>query len=123
MAKINILIADDHPAVRAGTRHILEAEDDLNVVAEAADGREAIEYTLNLRPDVAIMDIAMPGLDGIEATKQIKMLSPDTAVLIYTVLDNVEFITRSREVGASGYLLKSVRQHELIEAIRQAHER
>ena len=123
MGKINILIADDHPSVRAGTRRILEEEEDLNVIAEAGDGQEAVAFTLDLKPDVAIIDIVMPELDGIEVTRRIRALSPGTAVLIYTVIDDAEFIASALEVGADGYLMKSVRRRELIQAVRQVYNR
>ncbi|UCC59528.1 MAG: response regulator transcription factor [Dehalococcoidia bacterium] len=123
MVRINILIADDHPSVRAGTRHILEEEEDLNVIAEAADGQAALALTLDLKPDVAIIDIAMPEVDGIEVARRIRALSPSTAVLIYTVIDDAEFIASALEVGADGYLLKSVRRSELIQAVRQVYNR
>ncbi|MFC1848323.1 response regulator transcription factor [Chloroflexota bacterium] len=123
MGKINILIADDHPSVRAGTRRILEEEEDLNVIAEAGDGQEAVAFTIDLKPDVAIIDIAMPELDGIEVARRIRALSPGTAVLIYTVIDDTEFIASALEAGADGYLLKSVRRRELIQAVRQVFNR
>ncbi len=121
MGKIKILIADDHAVVREGTRRILEQEPDLEVVGEAADGEEAVRLAGNPRPDVAIIDIAMPKLDGIEATKQIKTLYPTIAVLILTAYDDDQFVFSLLEAGATGYLLKSVRGHELIEAVRQVH--
>ena len=88
------------------------------VVAEASDGEEAVALATSLRPDVAIIDVAMPGMDGIEATRRIKSRCPATAVLIMTVLDGEEFVDSSLGVGASGYLLKTVRSHELVDAIR-----
>ena len=118
MGKIKILIADDHAVVREGTRQILEQEPDLEVVAEAADGKEAVRLTDNFNPNVAIIDIAMPELDGIEATKQIKMLHPNIAVLILTAYDDDQFVFSLLEAGAAGYLLKSVRGSELIDAVR-----
>lgn len=116
--KIKILIADDHAVVREGTRQILEQEPDLNVVAEAGDGEEAVRLAGDFKPDVTIIDIAMPKLDGIEATKQIKALYPTIAVLILTAYDDDQFIFSLLEAGAAGYLLKSVRGRELIDAIR-----
>ena len=92
MESVKILIADDHVLVRDGTRRILEQEDDLQVVAEAGDGEEAISLVKATRPDVVIMDIAMPKLDGIEATKQSKALRPTTAVLVLTAYDDDQFI-------------------------------
>ncbi len=121
MAKIKILIADDHAVVREGTRRILEQDQKLEVVAEAGDGEEAIRLATNLKPDVAIIDIAMPNIDGIEATRQIKALCPDTTVLILTAYDDDQFIFSLLEAGAAGYLLKSVRGRELIDAVRAVH--
>lgn len=118
MNTIKILIADDHAVVREGTRQILEKEADMNVVAEAADGEEAIRLAGSSAPDVIIMDIAMPRLDGIEATKQIKALHPNIAILILSAYDDDQFVFNLIEAGAAGYLLKSVRGHELIEAVR-----
>ncbi len=121
MERIRILIADDHTLVRDGTRRILEAERDLEVIAEAGDGEEAVTLASRLGPDVAIVDIAMPKLDGIEATRQIKALCPATAVLVLTAYDDDQFIFRLLEAGAAGYLLKSVRSGELVDAIRALH--
>ena len=121
MNKIKILIADDHAVVREGTRQILEQEPDLDVVAEAVDGEEAVRLAGSSRPDVAIIDIAMPNVDGIEATKQIKALYPAIAVLILTAYDDDQFVFGLLEAGAAGYLLKSVRGRELVEAVRQVN--
>ena len=118
MGKIRILIADDHAVVREGTRQILEQEQDLEVVGEAGDGEETVALATNLRPDVAIVDIAMPKLDGIEATRQIKSLCPAISVLILTAYDDEQFIFSLLEAGAAGYLLKSVRGRELVDAVR-----
>jgi two-component system, NarL family, response regulator LiaR len=119
--KIKILIADDHAVVRDGTRQILEQEADMDVIAEAADGAEAIRLAGIHKPDVAIIDIAMPGVDGIEATKQIKALYPAIAVLILSAYDDDQFVFSLLEAGAAGYLLKSVRGRELIDAVRQVY--
>ena len=121
MEQIKILIADDHAVVREGTRELLEREEDLNVVAEACDGVEAIKLAGTSQPDVAIIDISMPNVDGIEATKQIKTLYPGIAVLILTAYDDEQFVFSLLEAGAAGYLLKSVRGQELVEAIRQVY--
>lgn len=121
MDRIRVLIADDHALVRDGTRRILEAEEDLEVVAEASNGEEAVALTSSLRPDVAIIDIAMPILDGIEVTRQIKILYPATAILILTAHDNDQFIFSVLEAGAAGYLLKNVRSQELVDAVRALH--
>jgi DNA-binding NarL/FixJ family response regulator len=92
MSDIRIIIADDHAVVRKGTRQILEEEKDLVIVGEAINGQEAVILATKLKPDIAIVDISMPVLDGIEATKQIKQMSPDTAVLILSAYDNDEFV-------------------------------
>lgn len=104
--------------VREGTRELVQREPDMEVVAEADDGEEAVQLAGRLQPDVVIMDIALPKLNGIEATKQIKALYPATAVLILTAYDNDQYIFALLEAGAAGYLLKTVRGHELIDAIR-----
>jgi len=121
MARIKIVIADDHVLVREGTRELLDREPDLEVVGEAGDGEEAVRLVTKLKPDVAIVDIAMPKLNGIEATKQIKALRPGTAVLILTAYDNDQYIFALLEAGAAGYLLKNVRGQEVIEAVRAVH--
>lgn len=121
MEKIRVLIADDHAVVREGTRQILEKEPDLEVVGEAGDGEEAVRLAGTSRPDVAIIDIAMPKLNGIEATKQIKTLYPGIAVLILSAYDDDQFVFRLLEGGAAGYLLKSIRGRELIDAVRAVH--
>ena len=118
MDKIKILIADDHAVVREGTRRILEQEKDLEVVAEAGDGEEAVRQATSLKPDVAIIDVAMPKLDGIEATKQIKSACPAITVLILSAYDDDQFVFSLLEAGAAGYLLKSVRGSELVNAVR-----
>jgi NarL family two-component system response regulator LiaR len=118
LEKIKILIADDHAFVREGTRRILEQEPDLEVVAEAGDGEEAVRLASDLKPDVAIIDVAMPKLDGIEATRRIKALCPKVAVLVLSAYDDDQFVFGLLEAGAAGYLLKSVRGHEIVDAIR-----
>ncbi|MGZ3608523.1 MAG: response regulator [Ktedonobacteraceae bacterium] len=114
---IRVLLADDHALVREGTRRLLEAEDDVEVVAEAASGEEAVEATKRLQPDIAIMDIAMPGMGGIEATRAIKVFCPETAVLVLSAYDDEPYLMKLLEVGAAGFLLKSVHGRELISAI------
>jgi len=121
MDKIRILLADDHVVVRQGTRELLEREEDIEVVAEAGDGEEAVRLTNSQRPDVAIMDISMPKLNGIEATRQIKAIQPGTAVLVLTAYDDDQYIFALLEAGAAGYLLKNVRAEELVDAVRAVH--
>jgi len=118
MAKTRILIADDHAVLREGMRRLLEQEKDLEVVGEAVDGAEAIKLAAELKPDVALMDIVMPKLSGVEATKQIKKKSPATCVLILTAYSDIRYILGLLEAGASGYLLKSARSQEIVGAIR-----
>jgi DNA-binding NarL/FixJ family response regulator len=113
-----ILLVDDHPLVRRALRDILEKEPDLHVVGEAGDGRQAIDMTKEHRPDIVIMDISMPVLNGVEATKQIKASNPLTAVLILTVHTDVETIFSILQAGASGYLVKSIFGPEVIHTIR-----
>ncbi len=121
MSRIRVLLADDHVLVRQGTRELLEREEDIEVVAEAGDGEEAVRLATSQCPDIAIMDIAMPELNGIEATRQIKALHPATAVLVLTAYDDDEYIFALLEAGAAGYLLKDVRADELIRAIRAVY--
>ncbi|MBC8273691.1 MAG: response regulator transcription factor [Chloroflexi bacterium] len=118
MRKIGILLAEDHAVVREGTRKLLESQPDFEVVGEAGDGEEAVELTKQLHPEVVIMDITMPKLSGIEATKQIKALYPSTAVLVLTGYDYDEYVFALIEAGAAGYLLKEATGDELIDAIR-----
>jgi DNA-binding NarL/FixJ family response regulator len=121
LRKIKILIADDHAVVREGTRRILEQERDMEVVGEAGDGEEAVNLATSLKPDVAIMDISMPKMDGIEATRRIKVVCPSINVLILSAYDDDQFIFSLLEAGAAGYLLKSVRSRELLDAIRAVY--
>jgi DNA-binding NarL/FixJ family response regulator len=118
---ITILLAEDHIIVREGTRELLQHQPDMKVVGEASDGEEAVILAKQLKPDVIVMDIAMPKLNGIEATKQIKKFRPATAVLILTAYDTDQYIMALLEAGAAGYLLKSVRGNQLIDAIRAVY--
>ena len=118
MKRVRILLVEDHVVVREGTKKLLESQPDFEVVGEAGDGEEAIELTKQLHPEVVIMDITMPKLSGIEATKQIKALYPGTAVLVLTGYDYDEYVLALIEAGAAGYLLKEATGDELIDAIR-----
>ena len=121
MDRIRILLAEDHVVVRQGTRQLLEREQDLEVIGEAGDGEEAVRLASQLKPDVIIMDVAMPKLSGIEATKRIKALLPLTIVLVLTGYDYDEYIFSLLEAGAAGYLLKDVSGDELISAVRAVY--
>lgn len=118
MEKVTILLVEDHTVVRQGIRQFLEHEEDFEVVGEAGDGEEAVRLAEQLKPNVIIMDIALPKLNGIEATRQIKQLPFCTLVLILTAYDYEEYIFPILEAGAAGYLLKDVSGNELVDAIR-----
>ena len=121
MGTIRILLAEDHVVVRQGTRQLLEHEPDFKIVGEAGDGEEAVRLVVQLKPDVVIMDVAMPKLSGIEATKQIKAQLPSVIVLVLTGYDYDEYVFSMLEAGAAGYLLKNVSGDELIHAIRAVY--
>ncbi len=116
MSRIRILIAEDHRIVRDGLRMLLQGEPDFEVVAEAETGREAVARTKEHRPDLAILDISMPDLSGLEATKLIKTESPETQVLILTMHESDEYFFRALQAGASGYVLKKAATQDLIAA-------
>ena len=119
---IRILIADDEAIVRDGLRAIVEHENDLEVVGEAADGAQAVAAARTLEPDVALLDIQMPNLDGIEATRRLLALPRPPRVLILTTFDRNEYVYESMRAGASGFLLKDVRRGQLTDAIRTVVE-
>ncbi|MGZ3667858.1 MAG: response regulator transcription factor, partial [Ktedonobacterales bacterium] len=120
-APITVLLADDHALVREGTRRLLEAEQDIRVVAEAGDGLSAVREAERTRPDVAIVDVAMPEISGIEATRRIKELLPNAAVLALTAYDDDQYVLALLDAGAAGFMLKDARGQELVEAVRAVH--
>jgi DNA-binding NarL/FixJ family response regulator len=115
---VSVMLADDHAVVRDGLRALLEGGNDLQVVGVAGNGREAVSEALRLRPDIVIMDIAMPDLDGVEATRRIVERSPETRVLILSMYLSAEHIYRALQAGAQGYVLKESAGEEVVEAIR-----
>jgi DNA-binding NarL/FixJ family response regulator len=117
MGRLSILLGDDHTMVRQGLRKILEEHEDWHVVAEVSNGRDAVAKALALRPDVVIMDIGMPLLNGIEATRQITRKAPDVRVLILSMHADEAYITRSFQAGASGYLLKDSADVDLVNGV------
>ncbi|HWB42971.1 MAG TPA: response regulator transcription factor [Gemmatimonadales bacterium] len=117
-APIRVLVADDHTIVRTGIRHVLENEPGFAVVAEASTGAEALELASSLRPDVAVLDISMPGDSGISVAAELRKRSPETHVLMLSMHDNTEYVLESLRAGAHGYLLKGTAATELCQAIR-----
>jgi len=119
---ITIILADDHRVVREGLRALLERHDDIKVVGEAADGREAVKLAATLKPDVVVMDISMPVLNGIEATQQVLEVSPSSRVIILSMYSTSEHIFRSFKAGAQGYLLKESAGEDVVNAVRVVRE-
>ncbi len=116
--KIRLLLVDDHEIVRAGIKMLFLAEEDMEIVGEVSSGHEALEAVRELKPDVVIMDVAMPGMSGIEATRQIKEASPDTAVLALTMYEDEQYFFEMLNAGASGYIPKRAAPDDLVSAIR-----
>ena len=117
-ASIRILVADDHPVVRGGLVALLRTIEGLDVVGEAADGDEAVREAHLTRPDIVLMDVRMPGLDGIEATRRIRSGVPDSRVLVLTMYDDDSTVFTAMQAGAQGYLLKEAEQEEIVRAVR-----
>ena len=121
MPKIRILLADDHTLFRQGMKTLISAETDLEVVAEVPNGGEAIEKAAELRPDIVLMDIGMPGFSSFEATRQIKKNRPETKVLFLSMYDDEDYLVEGMEVGGSGYVLKDSPAPQLLAAVRDVH--
>ena len=119
-ARVRVLLVDDHTVVRRGLRLVFELEEDLEVVGEAADGREALERVAELRPDVVVMDLLMPVMNGVEATRAIRAAHPDVEVVALTSVLEDRMVVDAVEAGAAGYLLKETRPDDLFEAVRAA---
>jgi len=118
---IKVLLADDHKIVREGLRRIIEESGEMEVVAEAADGHEAISRALDTRPDVAVVDISMPGMDGLEVVSQLKTLAPSMPVLILTMHDEEQYVVRAVESGAMGYVTKQSAPEQLVDAVKKLY--
>jgi DNA-binding NarL/FixJ family response regulator len=122
MSEIRILLADDHTMMRSGLRLLLERQPGFHVVAEAADGRQTVELTESLQPNVAVLDIAMPNLNGIDAARQITQRHPAVAVVILSMHSDEGYVLRALKAGARGYLLKDSPESDLVNAVRAVHE-
>jgi DNA-binding NarL/FixJ family response regulator len=122
MTKITVLLVDDHTVVRQGLRALLEAEEDMSVVGEADDGRQAVQMTERLQPDVVVMDIGMPSLNGLEATRQISKRNPRSKVVILSSYSDDEYVQQLTDAGATGYLIKQTAAQDLVLAIREARK-
>jgi DNA-binding NarL/FixJ family response regulator len=118
---IKVLLADDHTMVRDGLRYILESAGDIQIVALASTGKEAVEQALIACPDVAVMDVSMPVMDGIDAMKQICEICPQTRVLALSMYHTVQYVQRALNAGALGYVIKDAAGQELVEAVRSLH--
>jgi len=119
--RIRILLVDDHAVLRAGLRLLLEAQPDMQVVGEAGDGAAAVQRAVELKPDVVLMDISMPGTNGLEAIRQLRRACPDTRILVLTMHANEEYLFQVLQDGGAGYVLKKAADTELIDAIRAVH--
>ena len=122
MKKIAVLLVDDHAVVRQGLRALIEAEGDMVVVGEAENGRQAVAQTKKRLPDVVVMDVAMPGMNGLEATRQIVRNVPSAKVLVLTSYGDDDYVAQLLEAGATGYLVKQTAAADLLRAIREVHE-
>jgi DNA-binding NarL/FixJ family response regulator len=120
--QIRVLIADDHALVREGTREILERDSALEVVGEAEDGQQVVDLAAKLKPDIVVLDLALPVMNGVEAARRIKSLSPDTRILVLSAFDDDDFVHAVIQAGAVGYLLKTAHGSELVNAIHSVSE-
>jgi len=121
VSTIRVIVADDHAAVRLGLADYLGAQDGLEIVGQAVDGADAVRLADSTEPDVVVMDINMPNLNGIEATRQIKLLRPTVGVLLLTALEDEDLVAAGREAGADGFYLKGIFGSELVERVREVH--
>ena len=119
---IKVLLADDHSIVRAGLRRIVEESGDMEVIAEAADGKETVRLIRETAPDVAVVDISMPGLDGLEVVSQLRGVCPGLPILILTMHEEGQYVVRAIQAGAMGYMTKQSAPEQLLKAIRKIHE-
>ena len=122
MSKISVLLVEDHHVVRKGISYLLSLDEDIDIVGEADDGNEGIKMVKDLRPDIAILDITMPNLNGIDAIRRIRKSVPKTKVIILTMHSREQYIRQALQEGASGYLLKESTQEELVNAIKTVHK-
>ena len=120
--KITVLLAEDHMIVREGFRKLLESESDIELVGEAQNGRQAVKMAVTLRPDVVVMDVAMPQLNGLEATRQIRKAVPDARIIMLSAHSDDAYVEQATDAGAVGYLFKQTSAHVLSEAIREVHK-
>jgi len=118
---IKVLLADDHSIVREGLRRVLEDSNEIEVIAEAADGETALDKAMNTRPDVAVIDISMPGMDGLEVVTRLKSYCSDVPVLILTMHDEEQYVIRAIEAGAMGYVTKQAAPEQLVAAVKKIH--
>ncbi len=122
MTRIRVVLADDHAIVREGVRLLLDAQPDMEVVGEAADGEQALALARELKPDIVLMDIGMPGMNGLEATRALKAAQPQTSILVLTMHEGEDYFFRILAAGASGYLLKGAGSAELLSALRAVYQ-
>lgn len=122
MKKITVLLAEDHTVVRQGLRALLSTESDIEIVGEAENGRQAVQVARKTKPDVILMDVAMPLLNGLEATRQIKREMPESKVLILSSYSDGDYVEQLTQAGAMGYLIKQTASNELLKAIRETHK-